>query len=179
MCAALCCWAVGLGKVKCWARSFHGVLLQRGVSAERLASCTPMPCLWCAHRARTAKRLWHTPMAGPVLLHWRGAFGEWMPKGTPLTVLGQGKDKCRARSFHGALLQRGVFAERLACYEPMLCLWCAHRARTAKRLWHTPMAGPVLLHWRGAFREWMPKGNPLARHWLRAPATGPSPKARH
>ncbi len=61
------------------------------------------------------------------------------------------KGRGLAHPFPAAFLQRGVCAERLADHEPMLFLWCAHRARTAKRHWHGPMTRPWAIQWRGAF----------------------------
>ena len=41
-------------------------------------------CLWCAHRARTAKRFARGTCASPWLHHWRGAFGAGDPPGNAI-----------------------------------------------------------------------------------------------
>ncbi len=166
----------------CRAQTFHGALLQRGVCAERLAMCEAFPCRWCAHRARTAKRLWHTPMAGPVALHWRGAFGEWGPKGKSIAkplagakalgsspsaeplaraLAANGKPPARPRPVHKLLAPRQWQRPGLENGSCQTVLQCAPCARTQG----SPLAQPLAKRFAQsrALSRWLVKGQ-LCNH---------------
>ena len=91
MCAALCFW---------WRAAFGD---ERGVMITNLSLPTPPPrrfwkrfalCeallfLWCAHGGAHCKTACAQAKGKTKALHWRGAFGEWVPSGkanaVPLT----------------------------------------------------------------------------------------------
>ena len=70
------CVRAGAGKAECFA-----ICLSRAISPARrlcgaIALCEALLCLGCAHRARTAKLRAHGPRARPLMIQWRGAFGQ-------------------------------------------------------------------------------------------------------
>ena len=112
-----------------------------GLCAVRVPWAKPFAFHGCAHRARTARLRAHGPMAWPLAIQWRVAFGAG--------EAGGGAGPSRGASRRGPSRANGR-ARALQMARVQTVLQCAPRARTKGTPLPLPPAGrcaPMECHW--------------------------------